>query len=191
MQTIILASKSPRRKELMRLIPIQFEVITQEIEEVMDDQKTPEENVSMLAEQKALAVAKVYQDRWVIGCDTVVIDKGQILGKPKDTADAFKMLENLQGKCHAVCTGVSIVNRAQNIRRSFTTTSWVYMRSLESKEIAWYVSTGEPMDKAGAYGIQGYASNFVEKIEGDYFNIVGLPVSRLYKILKEYHLISF
>lgn len=191
MQTIILASKSPRRKELMRLIPIQFEVITQGVEEVIDNQKTPEENVIMLAEQKALAVAKVYRDRWVVGCDTIVIHTGKILGKPKDTADAFKMLENLQGKCHAVCTGVSIVNMEQNVKRSFTTTSWVYMRSLELQEIAWYVSTGEPMDKAGGYGIQGYASNFVEKIEGDYFNIVGLPVSELYRILKEYNLVSF
>ena len=191
MQKIILASKSPRRKELMGLIPVNFEVITKEVEEVIDRCKTPEENVKMLAQQKALAVAQDHEDRWVVGCDTIVVNKMEIMGKPKDVQGALNMLEDLQGGCHKVCTGVSLVNLKQGVSRSFTTTSLVYMRKLEAEEIEWYVSTGEPMDKAGAYGIQGYASNFVEKIEGDYFNIVGLPVSALYHVLKEYELLSF
>lgn len=190
METIILASKSPRRKELMGLIPVGFEVITKEVEEKIDESKTPEENVRQLAEQKAYAVAQDHPDRWIVGCDTIVVSKEGIMGKPKDELDAAYMLEVLQGDWHKVCTGVSLTHIQRGITKSFVVTSLVYMRALTKQEIEWYVQTGEPMDKAGAYGIQGYASNFIDKIEGDYFNIVGLPVSMLYQVLKEYELLS-
>lgn len=191
MKSIILASKSPRRKELMQLMPVAFEVFTKEVEERIDEAKSPEENVKLLAEQKAYAVAKDYPERWVVGCDTIVVYEGNIMGKPKDEEDAVKMLKSLQGCVHQVYTGVSLRNIQQSIAESFTVESFVTMKALSDEEIAWYVKTGEPMDKAGAYGIQGYASNFIDKIEGDYFNIVGLPVSTLYIYLKKYELLSF
>lgn len=191
METIILASKSPRRKELMGLIPVTFEVITKEVEEKIDVNKTPEENVKQLAEQKAYAIAQVYSDRWVVGCDTIVVSEDRIMGKPKDAKEATCMIETLQNGWHKVCTGVSLMHVQKGINKSFVVTSLVCMKALTRQEIAWYIQTGEPMDKAGAYGIQGYAGNFIEKIEGDYFNIVGLPVSALYQVLKEYEILSF
>lgn len=191
MEKMILASKSPRRKELMDLIPCQFEIIVEEVEEQIDDKQSPQENVRLLADQKAYAVANLYPERWVIGCDTVVVHEGKIMGKPKDKEDASLMLKSLQGCMHSVYTGVSIRNIELGISESFYVESYVNMRALTIEEIKWYVETGEPMDKAGAYGIQGYASNFIEKIEGDYFNIVGLPVSKIYECLKKYKLLSF
>lgn len=191
MEKIILASKSPRRKELMQLLPVEFEIITRDLEEKIDKVKSPQENVRRLAQEKAYEVAKDYPDRWVIGCDTIVVYEGCIMGKPKNKEDAMKMLKSLQGCVHQVCTGVSLINLYKDIVESFTVESFVTMKKLSDEEIAWYIQTGEPMDKAGAYGIQGYASSFVDKIEGDYFNIVGLPVSTLYSYLKKYKLLSF
>lgn len=191
MEKIILASKSPRRKELMQLMPVEFEIITRDLEEKIDEIKSPEENVRRLAQEKAYEVAKDYPERWVIGCDTIVVYEGCIMGKPKDEEDAMKMLKSLQGCVHQVCTGVSLTNIHKDVVESFTVESFVTMKKLSDEEIAWYIQTGEPMDKAGAYGIQGYASSFVDKIEGDYFNIVGLPVSTLYSYLKKYKLLSF
>ncbi len=190
MNTIILASKSPRRKELMGLIPIAFEVQTKEVEEHIDPSLSAKGNVCSLAKQKAEAVAQENEEATVIGCDTVVVFEGEILGKPQDAQDACRMLKKLSGKTHFVYTGVSLMNKSKGIEETFAISSKVMMKAISEEEIKWYVSTGEPLDKAGAYGIQGQAAMFIEKIEGDYFNIVGLPIQALYERLKALELID-
>lgn len=190
MKQMILASTSPRRKELMALLPVDFKIRTKEIEEHIDALLTPQENVCALATQKAEAVALEYADQVVIGCDTVVAYDGQILGKPKDQEDAKRMIKLLSGNVHEVYTGVSLICHNQNIAYSFYETSKVYMKAISDKECEWYVATGEPMDKAGSYAVQGHGGLFVERIEGDYFNIVGLPVHKLYNALKALNMVS-
>lgn len=190
MHSIILASKSPRRKELMSLIPVQFMVQTKEVEEYINLQDSPEENVKRLAREKAYAVGKEYKDEWILGCDTVVVYEEEILGKPKDEEDARKMLSKLSGKVHLVYTGIALYNESNEKLIQKAVCSKVFMKEISQEELKWYISTGEPFDKAGGYGIQGFASNFIEKIEGDYFNIVGLPVATIYNLLKEEGLIT-
>ena len=185
MHSIILASKSPRRKELMSLIPTSFIIQTKEVEEYINLQDSPEENVKRLAKEKAQAIGKEYKNHWILGCDTVVVYEEEILGKPKDEEDAKKMLSKLSGKVHFVYTGIALYNESKEKLIQSAVCSKVFMKVISQEELEWYVKTGEPFDKAGGYGIQGYASNFIEKIEGDYFNIVGLPVSTVYTLLKE------
>ncbi|WP_053985317.1 Maf family protein [Niameybacter massiliensis] len=187
---LILASSSPRRKELMGLIPVDFKIETKEVEESIDARLTPEENVKTLASKKAYAVAESFKEEWVLGCDTVVVHQNKILGKPKDASNAKEMLAALSGDKHEVYTGISLYHINKNIHIQCAVCSSVYMRNIEEAEMNWYIATGEPLDKAGAYGIQGYASNFIEKIEGDYFNIVGLPISTVYKILRSQGIIN-
>lgn len=187
---LILASQSPRRRELMMRIPVDYEVIVQEVEEIIDFDKVPEENVMSLAEQKATAVAEMYPERWVIGCDTIVVSDGNILGKPKSEIDAFNMLNQLSGNKHRVITGVHLVNKNEKEAYSFYEETLVYFKEMSKEEISYYIQTEEPMDKAGAYGIQGYASLFIEKIHGDYYNVMGLPVHKLYQKLKELELVK-
>ncbi|MGL5676031.1 MAG: Maf family protein [Cellulosilyticaceae bacterium] len=190
MTSIILASGSPRRKELMGLLPISFKVITKEVDETLDEQLLPEENVCALAAKKARGVSEAYPDEWVIGCDTVVVDGQCILGKPKDEEGAKEMLRSLSGKSHAVYTGVSIQHETKDIVKNFFVKSEVKMKVISEEEIAAYVASKEPLDKAGSYGIQGKGSVFVEGIVGDYFNIVGLPVASVYEEMKKLELIS-
>lgn len=190
MTKIILASGSPRRKELMSLLPLAFQIKTKEVEELIDVTKSPSTNVCSLATQKAVAVAVDYPQQWVIGCDTVVVYEGHILGKPKDEADAKRMLRMLAGKSHEVYTGVSIIQWEQKVEQTFFVSSQVRMKRITEEEINAYVKCGEPMDKAGSYAIQGKGAVFIEGIEGDYFNIVGLPLSRLYDELKKLEIIS-
>ncbi|MEF9958993.1 MAG: Maf family protein [Niameybacter sp.] len=190
MKEIILASSSPRRKELMGLIPTRFKIITKEVEETINVACSPKENVQNLADKKAYAVACDHKDEWVLGCDTVVVCEEEILGKPQNVEHAKEMLKRLSGQAHLVYTGVSLRNIARNVKITQAVCSKVYMKEISEEELKWYVATGEPLDKAGAYGIQGLASNFMEKIEGDYFNIVGLPVSTVYEILKQQQLIN-
>ena len=190
MHSIILASKSPRRKELMSLIPIQFIIQTKEVEEYISLQDSPEENVKRLAKEKAQAIGKDYKNEWILGCDTVVVYEEEILGKPKDEEDARKMLSKLSGKAHFVYTGIALYNESKGKLIQKAVCSKVFMKDISKEELNWYISTGEPFDKAGGYGIQGFASNFIEKIEGDYFNIVGLPVCTIYNLLKEEGLIN-
>ena len=181
MAGLILASGSPRRRELLSIAGLDFEVIVADIEEKIPDGATPQEAVMSLALQKADAVAKQNPERTVIGADTVVVCDGAILGKPKDEADAFKMLRALSGRVHTVCTGVAII-RGSEIK-NFCEVTEVEFHELTDDEILAYVRTGEPMDKAGAYGIQGRGCVLVKRINGDYFNVVGLPVSRVYREL--------
>ena len=184
MRTILLASQSPRRKELVELLPWSFKVCTKEVEEKVDDALTPEENVQALALQKAMAVAKAYPDYLVVGADTVVCYEGQIMGKPKDQSDAKCILQRLSGKTHQVYTGVALVCEKTNTTITFYQATDVTMQVLSDVEIDEYLMTNESYDKAGAYGIQGYGARYISRIEGDYYNVVGLPVHALYENLK-------
>ena len=200
MGQIILASASPRRKELLEQIGVEFEICPARGEEVITKSR-PEEVVCELSKQKAEEVASMVrgygnthqelmtpQDLLVIGADTVVAIEGKILGKPKDEEDAFRMLSMLSGKTHAVYTGVTFVFldcSGKAGEHSFYEKTDVFMRQMSEKEIRRYIATGEPMDKAGAYGIQGKCAVYIEKIEGDYNNVVGLPVSAIYHELQK------
>lgn len=188
MKDIILASQSPRRRELLTQIGLEFEVIPSTVEEVITS-TNPVEAVKELAQQKARDVEQIVrlqQKRHpglVIGADTIVAYDGKMLGKPTDKEDAVRMLTMLQGKCHSVYTGVALITEKKEI--VFAEETMVYMYPMTEEEITWYVNTGEPMDKAGAYGIQGFCARFIEKIQGDYNNVVGLPVGRIYQELKK------
>lgn len=184
MKKIILASASPRRKELLTVAGVKFDVITKDVDESVPIGTEPHEAAVMTAKKKALAVAVENNGAVVIGADTIVVANGKILGKPKDKKDAFDMLKMLSGKEHKVITGVCMV--CGNRIKSFEKTSSVRFYSLSDKEIEEYIETGEPMDKAGSYGIQGKGCTLVESIDGDYFNIVGLPVAATVRALKEF-----
>ena len=184
---IILASASPRRRELLGQIGWEFCVQVSKVEEIIT-KINPGEIVEELSELKAKAVfSQTEGEVLVIGADTVVAHKGQILGKPKDTAEAVRMLESLQDDTHQVYTGVTLCMRheGQETVRSFYESTEVNFYPVSREEIEWYVGTGEPMDKAGAYGIQGLAGRFVKQIQGDYNNVVGLPAARLYQEVKQ------
>lgn len=173
----ILASASPRRKELLEQIGVKFNILPATGEEVIT-KELPGEVVMELAKQKAEEVAKTAgADALVLGADTVVVYEGKILGKPKDEADALRMLTILSGKEHEVYTGVALIdNRDQSMENFFERTK-VTMYPVSEEEIRDYIAGGEPMDKAGAYAIQGIGAKFIQKIEGDYNNVVGLPMA--------------
>lgn len=189
MKKIILGSGSPRRKELLSQIGVPFEVRVSEKEELYT-QTIPKEIVKELALMKAENVASELpaKNTIVIGADTVVVHQDQILGKPKDEQDAFRMIQSLQGDVHQVYTGVAILDFDEDGEKtviSHAVETRVSVNLMSEEEIWKYVQSKEPMDKAGAYGIQGKFSAFIEKIEGDYFNVVGLPVSYVYQMLKQ------
>lgn len=177
---LVLASKSPRRQELLKLITADFTVKTAEVEEQLPENISPSDAVLYLSKIKAQPIAD--DENTVIGADTVVAIDGRILGKPKDKEDAFSMLKMLSGREHSVFTGVTIIKGSA--LKSFYCETKVKFFDLTDDEINSYIATGECDDKAGAYGIQGKGSVLVEKIDGDYFNVVGLPVSKLYRELK-------
>lgn len=179
---LILASQSPRRRELMGLLRIPFTVRAADIDETMDPNADPAEEVARVSRLKAEAAARSPEET-VIAADTIVVCGGKLLGKPRDEADAFRMLQMLSGRAHQVMTGLT-VRRGDSIR-THTEITDVYFRPLSEQEIRDYIRTNDPMDKAGSYGIQSGAAVFVEKLAGDYYNVVGLPVCRLYQILKE------
>ena len=176
---IILASASPRRKELLSQIGITFEIIKAEKEEHITS-SIPTEVVKELSMQKAKEVAAKCDGSIIIGADTIVAMEGQILGKPKDRADAMRMLRLLQGKKHQVITGVTVLLGSTKTL-SFAEVTDVSLYPMTDAQIERYIATGEPMDKAGAYGIQGRFAAYVRGIEGDYNNVVGLPIGRLYQ----------
>ncbi len=180
---IILASKSPRRKELLSLMGLDFKIITEDIDETINSKLPIEDEVARLSRQKAEAV-RVSEDDTVISADTVVVFGDSVMGKPKNAEDARRMLKSLSGNTHKVLTGVTVKKAQSAITKVVTT--YVAFRELDNEEIEAYIKSGEPMDKAGAYGIQGAAAVFVSRIEGDYFNIVGLPVCTLYEMLKQF-----
>lgn len=181
---IVLASKSPRRKELLQYITTDFVIKSAEVDETLPDGITPDKAVEYLSRIKAEPFGN--NDDIIIGADTVVSCNGEILGKPKDTDDARKMLQLLSGREHEVYTGVTVIKGDEV--STFSVCTGVKFFDLTDEDIDRYIATGEPMDKAGAYGIQGYGSLLVEEIHGDYFNVVGLPISKLNRLLfsKEY-----
>lgn len=184
MSKIILASASPRRKELMELAGYDFEVICADIVEVVPEEAMPQEVVMSLALQKAQAVAAEHKEAVVIGSDTVVALDGKILGKPHSEQEACEMLRLLSGRTHKVFTGVAIVCGGK-VKNFFDETD-VEFYSLGDDEIKKYVATGEPTDKAGAYGIQGKGSVLVKRINGDFFSVMGLPIAKLYREMSDF-----
>lgn len=187
MKRLILASASPRRRELIKKVSADFECIAADVEETVPDGTETEMIPEHLASLKARKIAYTYPDAVVVGCDTIVIANGEMLGKPKDEKDAYRMLSMMSGIQHTVITGVCIINNGSENR--FSEVSRVTFKELTDEKIREYISTGEPMDKAGAYGIQTRGSELVEKYEGDYYNIIGLPVDRLKKELEHDNII--
>jgi septum formation protein len=179
---LILASSSPRRRELLTQAGISFCVESIDIDESHRSGETPIAYTLRLAREKAEAIFVAHPTSTVLGADTIVVCDAEILGKPADAADAARMLRLLSNRSHQVITGVAILSPQGTVTRAETTT--VVMREILEKEIETYIATGEPMDKAGAYAIQGGAAKFVVQIEGDYTNIVGLPVALVQKLLQ-------
>ena len=179
---LILASKSPRRKELLKQIGIPFVVVVSDAEEVSGNSWTPAALVVENAKRKARAVAEKYPDSPVLSADTVVSSEGKIFGKPKDKDEERKILTALSGKMHEVTTGLALINR--NEIRTTNVTTKVFLDTMTNADIDAYIATEESMDKAGAYAIQGKAARFIEKIEGSYSNVVGLPLNALIQLGK-------
>ncbi|MDO5724881.1 MAG: Maf family protein [Tissierellia bacterium] len=175
---IILASKSPRRKEILDEFITDYKIITEKTKETIDLEKSPIVNCMSLAFEKAIAVAINYPMHYTIGADTIVINKGKILGKPKDYDDAYNMLTSLSDNKHKVITAFAIVNLEKNIKIIDYDVSKVRFKKIDKKDLERYLKTNEPYDKAGSYAIQGEASKFVANIEGSYKNIIGFPVEK-------------
>jgi len=180
----ILASASPRRRELLASIGLGFDVIPSSIPEVRGAGESPEEYVARLSREKAAAVAAKHAERWVIAADTTVLLGEELLEKPADDTDARRMLATIAGKTHIVYTGVTLQNAASGHHDTRVAESEVRMLPLTEREIAWYVATGEPLDKAGAYAVQGIGAMFIDSVHGSYTNVVGLPLALLYQMLK-------
>lgn len=185
MKPLILASASPRRKEIMANLGLKFRIQPADIIESILDEYSPEEAVLNIACQKAQEIAKIETKGIIIAADTIVVLDGQILGKPADKDEAFEILAKLSNKCHEVMTAIYLIDAENGQNFSHVEISKVFFREIREKEIEKYILSGEPMDKAGAYGIQGLASFFIQRIEGCYFNIVGLPVFALYNLLEK------
>ena len=181
---MILASASPRRKEILENFGFSFKTIVKNIDET-SDKTHAEEKILEIAEKKARAAAIDFPDENVVGADTVVVVDGKILGKPKNKEEAFSMLKSLSGRNHEVITAFSFININKNISYSDYEITKVYFKNLTDDEINWYINTKEPMDKAGAYGIQGKGAFFVEKIEGDFFSVMGFPLGKFVRFLNK------
>ena len=181
MRLLILASESKRRVEILKMMGFSFLVVPSRVDE--DYIGHPLLTARKLAQRKALKVWKEYKYSVVIGADTVVVLGDKVFGKPKGEDQAFRMLKELSGKWHKVITAVCILS--EGFRRLFHDVAWVKFREITDEEIWEYIKTGEPMDKAGAYAIQGFGAVFVEKIRGDFYTVMGLPVSKTYRVLKD------
>lgn len=183
---IILASNSPRRREILENTKVRFSVKGSNINEIIKDNESPEETVMRLAYEKALDISKDNKDALVIGADTIVVINDTILGKPKDEQEAYDMIKLLSGKTHYVITGFALINLSLDKKVIDHQISKVTFKELSNNCIKDYIQTKESLDKAGAYGIQGYGALLVNNIEGDYFNIVGLPISKISDCLKDH-----
>jgi septum formation protein len=180
----ILASQSPRRRELLASIGLQFDVMPSDVPEVHQPGESPEEYVARLSRDKAAAIAAKHPDSWIIAADTTVLLGEELLEKPVDDDDAKRMLATIAGKTHIVYSGVTLQNAARGWRDTRVAESEVRMLPLDERDIAWYVSTSEPLDKAGAYAIQGIGAMFIDSIHGSYTNVVGLPLALLFQMLR-------
>jgi septum formation protein len=184
---VVLASQSPRRRELLTLVGIPHEVVPADIDESVMPGELPDEHCERLARTKAEVVATRFPGAVTVGSDTIVVVDGDILGKPVDEADARAMLARLSGRMHEVHTAVAVARGAEVL--SGVERVRVTFRRIDERQIAAYVATGEPMDKAGAYGIQGYGATIVERVDGDYFAVMGLPLGRLVELMRELGLV--
>jgi septum formation protein len=180
---LILASASPRRRELLAQAGFEFDVRVADIDETRRDGEHPSEYVRRLAYQKAHAISSVVPEAIVLGADTTVVLDGEVLNKPMDIDDAEWMLLRLSGRKHQVYTGLAVMRAGLSSMHLETTD--VFFRTIEQEELQTYLASGDPLDKAGAYGIQGYAARWIPRIEGDYFNVVGLPISSVVRLLSE------
>ena len=184
---LVLASASPRRRELLRSRGIDFVVMPSDIPETPQPNETPATFVQRMAREKAEAVARgLGTDAWVLGADTVVVVDDDILGKPRDSEDACGMLRRLSGRVHEVLTGVALIAPNRSVQSSFHVVTRVEMKRLSTEDITRYVESGEPMDKAGAYAIQGGAAPFVARVVGSYSNVVGLPLDEVCAVLERH-----
>jgi septum formation protein len=183
MERPILASSSPRRQQLLRQIGLEFDVVPSQVQEDFIDGESPRDHARRLAEVKARKVGAIHPDRWVIGADTVVSIDGMILGKPRTEREAHQMLARLGGRDHLVITGVSVFHGAKASGETISVETSVTMKTLNPEEINWYIRTGEPFDKAGGYAIQGKGAFMVQRIDGSYTNVVGLPLCELLEVL--------
>lgn len=181
---MILASASPRRKEILENFGFSFKTVVKNVDET-SNKDTVKEKIMEIARKKAIAVAKNFPNENVIGADTMVVINNKILGKPHNKQEAFEMLKSLSGKNHEVITAFSFINLEKNITYCDYEITKVYFKNLTDEEINWYIGTNEPMDKAGAYGIQGKGAFFVEKIEGDFFSVMGFPLGKFVRFLSE------
>lgn len=181
----ILASASPRRRELLTSIGLDFDVIPSHVPEVHQEGEAPEEYVARLSRDKAHALAVQYPARWVIAADTTVLLGEELLEKPVDQSDAERMLATIAGKTHIVYTGVTLEQAETGYRDTRVAESEVRMLPLSPREIEWYVATGEPLDKAGAYAVQGIGAMFIDSIHGSYTNVVGLPLATLFQMMRK------
>jgi septum formation protein len=181
---LVLASASPRRAEILRAVGWPFETQAADVDEAVRAGEGAAEYVERLAREKAGAVARGLLFGLVLGADTAVVAGGEILGKPRDGGDARRMLRSLSGRWHDVLTGVALVRAEDSRTRVAHARTRVRFREMSDEEIDWYVATGEPADKAGAYAVQGRAALFIEGLEGDYWNVVGLPVRLVYELAR-------
>jgi septum formation protein len=184
-EVLILASASPRRRELLASIGIRFDVVPSNVPEARQDGEAPEEYVARLSRDKAEVIARQYPSRWIVAADTTVLLGDELLEKPVDPADAARMLATIAGRTHIVYSGVTVQCLDRQHRETRVSESEVRMLPLSSSEIEWYVGTGEPLDKAGAYAVQGIGAMFIDSIHGSYTNVVGLPLALLFQMLRK------
>ena len=187
----ILASASPRRSELLKLMGLDFDVIPCSVDEAFRPAETPREHVLRLSEEKALFVARCHPAAWILGADTIVVVAGEVLGKPGSPAEAKRMLKKLSGREHEVFTGFSIVRQDRGSRIREVVGSSVLFREIADDEMAWYTGTEEPYDKAGAYAVQGMGGCFIREIRGSCTNVMGLPLCEVVDALKRVAAIDF
>lgn len=185
MKPIILASQSPRRREILDLLQIKYKVEVSDIDETRDTSLPIQHQIMDVAKRKAEAVFKHHPKSIIIAADTIVYMNGQVFGKPKDQAHAHAMITTLQGACHQVITGVCIMDSTQS--HCFYSSASVYFAQMSDAEIMEYIKTDEPYDKAGGYAIQGLAGKYIQRIDGDYYTIVGLPLHLVYEVLKRFN----
>ena len=181
--SIILASESTRRVDILRTLGISFSIIPPNIDEQRKKDELPKDFVLRVSYEKAYKVGNLFPDKWIIGADTIVVLKGRILGKPKNESDAFNMLKILSGKWHRVITGYCVLNISRNITYRDAVETKVYVRGLSDDEIKRYIKTSEPFDKAGSYAVQGKGGYMVKEIKGSYANVVGLPICEVAEAL--------
>ena len=189
--SFILASASPRRRELLQSVGLKFNIIPAHVNENYLSGESPRQHVKRLSTDKAIIIARKYPEAWVLGADTIVVIDGLILGKPKNEAQARKMLQKLSGREHKVFTGFTIAHVAAKIYKTKVIQSAVQFKTISPKEMDWYVSCDEPYDKAGGYAVQGKGAYFIQSIRGSYTNVIGLPLCEVLEELKKLKAINF